>query len=215
MVKEINHLSLFNQSSRDNILHRDGFANYKPNLLKPTEASGHFSKLLTEISWRADNIMIFGKSIAQPRLIAWHGSSDLRYSYSGLELKAEPWTPNLLKIKTRVENACGQKFNSVLLNLYRDQKDSNGWHADDEKELGSDPTIASLSLGAPRDFLLKHNTDKKRIKICLESGSLLIMSGKTQHHWKHSLPKRAGTIGPRINLTFRTIMTSSSSNSRA
>lgn len=145
----------------------------------------------------------------QPRLVAWYGDRHLKYKYSGLELLALEWTSELLSLKHKIENFCLQSFNSVLLNLYRNQNDSNGWHSDDEKELGEDPYIASVSLGQQRDFILKHkNQPELKVKIALQSGSLLIMKGSCQKYWKHTLPKRTGPLGPRINLTYRKILTS-------
>ena len=116
------------------------------------------------------------------------------------------WNTVIMFIKNEVETFCNTNFTTVLLNLYRDGKDSNGWHADNEKELGKNPFIASVSLGAERQFHLQHNTIKEaNIKLGLEHGSLLLMNGETQHFWKHQIPKTSKIVGPRINLTFRII----------
>jgi alkylated DNA repair dioxygenase AlkB len=161
---------------------------------------------MNETPWRQDPITVFGKSYSQPRLTALYGNQDLSYGYSGIRMQPLPWTKTLLEIKNKIESITPVKFTTVLLNLYRDGKDSNGWHADNEKELGINPYIASLSLGQSRDFHLKHNTKKEqRIKIELHHGGLLLMGGTTQHFWKHQIAKTAKPIGPRINLTFRVV----------
>lgn len=151
---------------------------------------------------------MFGRQVAIPRLQAWYGDPNCTYRYSGLQLNPLPWTPDLLQLKARVEKLCQHTFNSVLLNLYRTGSDSNGWHSDDEKELGEQPVIASLSLGETRRFRLRHKYDKDiaPINLNLSSGSLLCMSGHSQSCWQHCIPKTARTVGPRINLTFRNIL---------
>ena len=164
-------------------------------------------ELIKSTDWRQEEITVYGKSYLQPRLSAWHG--DLSYSYSGIRLEPLPWTPILLDLKARVEALTGNEFNSVLLNYYRDQNDSMGMHSDDERELGPQPAIASLSLGEERRFLLKHKTrkDLKTVKLVLHSGSLLLMRGDTQQYWRHGINKETRSCGPRINLTFRAIRT--------
>ena len=149
---------------------------------------------------------MFGKTHPQPRLTAWYG--DMAYRYSGLTMQPLPWTPLLLEIKNRVETITDHRFNSVLLNYYRDQADSMGMHSDDEKELGPNPAIASLSLGAERLFSLKHKTrrDLKTLKQGLPDSSLMLMRGETQKHWRHGIDKSRRAHGPRINLTFRRIL---------
>jgi alkylated DNA repair dioxygenase AlkB len=142
-----------------------------------------------------------GRRIPIPRLTAWHGAAG--YVYSGIRLTPAPWTPPLLELKALAERLAGQSFNSVLLNLYRDGRDSVSWHADNEPGLGRDPVIASLSLGAVRRFQLKHRRLPERLTLDLPHGSCLIMAGATQHHWLHQLPKTKAPVGPRINLTFR------------
>lgn len=161
--------------------------------------------LIDTSDWRQEEITVYGKSYLQPRMSAWHG--DLSYSYSGIRLEPLPWTPTLLDLKTRVEALTEHQFNSVLLNYYRDQNDSMGMHSDDERELGSQPAIASLSLGDERRFLLKHKTrkDLKTVKLALPAGSLLLMRGDTQQYWRHGINKETRPCGPRINLTFRFI----------
>jgi len=180
---------------------------YYPNFYESVEANTIFQKLLHEIPWQQDDIKVFGKVYAQPRLTALFGNDGKPYSYSNITMQPHPWNIILQKIKFQIENVVDENFSTVLLNLYRDGKDSNGWHADNEKELGINPTIASLSFGEERYFHLQHNTDKNlKLKILLEHGSLLIMKGTTQHYWKHHVPKTSRTIGNRINLTFRKIV---------
>ena len=163
--------------------------------------------LIATTPWRQEKIKIYGKLYLQPRLSAWYGNQGLDYSYSGIQLSALPWTDLLAGIKDRVESAAGQGFNSVLINYYRDQNDSMGMHSDDEVELGGQPVIASLTLGAKRNFILRHKyrKDIDSVRLALGSGNLLIMKGDTQACWKHGIPKQRNYCGPRLNLTFRTI----------
>lgn len=179
---------------------------YIPHFLDTVQSYDLYQHLLNETPWRSDSITLFGKTHLQPRLTAFYGTDDLSYSYSNIKMKANSWTSILLKLKAEIEKKAETTFNCVLINLYRDGKDSMGWHADDEKELGLNPIIASITLGSERFFHLKHNklADVK-CKIKLENGSLLLMKGTTQHFYKHQIPKTAQVIGPRINLTFRTI----------
>ncbi len=191
----------------ENLLPGDGELYYKSHFYPEKMASNIFTELHTTIQWRQESVKVFGRVHPQPRLVSWVADPGLSYTYSGLKLEPEPWTPLLKKIKNEVETETKEQFNSVLLNLYRHEKDSNGWHSDNEKELGDNPIIASLSFGEERDFLIKHTTREGwSQKIRLENGSLLLMRGETQHHWKHSLPKRSRPLGPRINLTFRKIL---------
>jgi len=179
---------------------------YWNDFLKQSEANTLFNVLLNETPWCQDPVKIFGKTYLQPRLTALYGDSNLSYGYSGIRMQPLPWTETLLDIKKRIEAHTPVKFTTVLLNLYRDGKDSNGWHADNEKELGKNPYIASLSLGQKRVFHLRHNSLKdQKLKIELEHGSLLLMGGTTQHFWKHQIAKTSKKIDPRINLTFRVV----------
>ena len=164
-------------------------------------------QLIDTTPWSRQQITVYGKQYLQPRLSAWHG--DVVYSYSGITLEAQPWTPVLLQIKARVESLLEHGFNSVLLNFYRDHNDSMGMHSDNERELGKQPSIASLSLGEERTFLLRHKTRKnlKTIRLPLPCGSLLLMKGDTQTHWRHGIAKEKHPCGPRVNLTFRSILT--------
>ena len=184
----------------------DSEIEYYPNFFDSNRANELFEKLKAEIPWQQDNITVFGKSHPQPRLTALFGNEGKPYSYSNIVMRPNAWNPLLVFIKDEIEEICQENFTTVLLNYYRDGKDSNGWHADNEKELGRNPVIASVSFGAERFFHLKHNILKEqKLKINLEHGSLLIMKGTTQHFWKHQIPKTAKEISPRINLTFRII----------
>lgn len=189
-----------------NWLPHQGILTYLEEFISEPEATQYFEALLDGIDWRQEKVTIFGRSIDQPRLVAWHGDPGSSYSYSGLKLEPKTWSPLLMDLKSQVELATNCSFNSVLLNLYRNERDSNGWHSDNEKELGRHPKIASLSFGESRDFLVKHRQEKnQKLKLILKSGSLLFMAGEMQKHWLHCLPKRTRPLGPRINLTFRYI----------
>ncbi len=173
--------------------------------------------LAAETPWRQDAIRVHGREFMQPRLHAWVGDADSSYTYSGLRLTPEPWSPRLLDLRARVEAACEARFNSVLLNLYRNERDSMGMHADDEPELGPRPIIASLSLGEVRTLVFKHRqrADLKPVRIALPSGSLLLMAGSTQVHWKHGIAKQSRALGARLNLTFRWVTPTAPKRSRA
>lgn len=163
--------------------------------------------LIEQTSWKMESVTVWGKSHPQPRLIAWFGDAGRSYRYSGIQLTPLPWTSLLQQIRSKVEAIAKCQFNSVLLNYYRDHRDSMGFHSDDERELGIRPIIASLSLGEVRTFVLKHKreADRAAVRIPLESGSLLIMKGDTQLNWKHGIEKLSRPCGPRVNLTFRRI----------
>ena len=165
-------------------------------------------QLIEKTPWRLEHVTLWGKTYPQPRLVAWYGDDAVTYAYSGVSLTALPWTPELLTLKGKVEELCASSFNSVLLNYYRDHRDSMGFHADDEPELGLFPTIASVSIGEERQFVLKHKhrRDIDDIRLPLPSGSLLLMKGATQANWKHGVPKESKPCGPRVNLTFRNIL---------
>ena len=180
---------------------------YYPQFFDKEQADIIFAELIEEIPWQQDEIRVYGKIHPQPRLTALFGNEGKSYSYSNITMQPHPWNLLLQKLKMEIENIAAVNFTTVLLNQYRDGKDSNGWHADNEKELGINPVIASLSFGAERTFQLKHNFEKDQKKsIILEHGSLLLMKGTTQHFWKHQIPKTAKPIGPRINATFRIII---------
>jgi alkylated DNA repair dioxygenase AlkB len=184
----------------------DANITYFPNFFDKVEADKIFIDLLENTVWQQDSIKVYGKTHPQPRLTALYGNEGKPYSYSNIKMQPLNWTLLLKKIKFHIESVANTNFTSVLLNYYRDGSDSNGWHSDNEKELGINPVIASVSFGSERNFQLKHNNDKTLKKnIVLEHASLLLMKGATQHHWKHQIPKTAKPVGPRINLTFRVI----------
>ena len=184
----------------------DATLKFDPNFLTRDQADQLFNVLREQIPWRQDEIRIFGKTYQQPRLTALYGNNGSSYTYSGITMEPAPFTPELLSLKSMVEKYAGHTFTTCLLNLYRDGNDSNGWHADDEKELGPNPVIASVSLGQTRTFHFKHRSQKSlRYRMQLEHGSLLIMEGPMQHHWLHQVPKTRRPVLPRINLTFRNI----------
>lgn len=166
-----------------------------------------FEQILHQTPWQKDKITVFGKTHDQPRLTALYGHEGKPYSYANITMYPHQWTPALMHIKESITQLTAYEFNTALLNLYRDGNDSNGWHADNEKSLGKNPVIASVSFGATRMFQLQHNTIKEaKLKIPLTHGSLLLMEGQTQHYWKHQIPKTKSHVGPRINLTFRKLI---------
>ncbi len=187
----------------------DGRLDWIPAFLPSEVADRCFCELIDHAPWKREQVIMYGRRVAVPRLTAWFGDPRATYTYSGITMAPEPWTPLLLEIKSLVEpKSLGTIFNSVLLNLYRDGNDSVAWHSDDEPELGRNPVIASVSLGQARTFRLRHKLDETipPVEIELTHGSLLVMSGALQHFWKHQLPKRRSpNLGPRINLTFRMI----------
>lgn len=185
----------------------DADVSYYPTFFPSQTADSLLEGLIDTLAWEQKPIMMFGKRLMQPRLVAWYGDPGISYTYSGLRLQALPWTAPLLEIKEKVEEETSQVFNSVLCNLYRNGQDSMGWHSDDEAELGEHPCIASVSLGEERSFHLKHKTRNElaSTKVLLAHGSLLLMKGETQRHYKHQLPKSRKQLAPRINLTFRFI----------
>jgi alkylated DNA repair dioxygenase AlkB len=189
-----------------NILPQEGEVYLIENFLSQQEADHYLSKFRENLEWHQDDIKLFGKTHLAPRLTAWYGEEGISYSYSGVKLKAKAWTPDLLEIKEKLKSYCETEFNSVLLNYYRSGQDSMGWHSDDEKELGVNPVIASVSLGQERVFHFRHKKEKNlKVKIALKSGSLLLMKGETQHFWQHQIPKSKKPMQSRINLTFRDI----------
>ena len=200
--------SLFpeNPNEVEEIPIQDGVLRLYPHLFSREERETFFTQLKDNVNWQQEEIKLYGRAIPLPRLTAWFGDEGKTYMYSGITVEPEPWTPTLLEIKTRIEEVSERKFNSVLLNYYRTERDSVSWHSDDEPELGKNPIIGSVSFGDVRTFQLKHKTDKSlTISKDLPDGSYLVMAGSTQHHWLHQIPKRTRKIGPRINLTFRVI----------
>lgn len=182
----------------------DGELLFMTQLVLPWPNDEVLARLLAETPWRAETVTVFGKRHLQPRLVAWYGEAS--YTYSGLRLEPLPWTALLASLRDAVEEACGTRFNSVLLNRYRDGRDSMGMHSDDEPELGARPVIASLSYGATRRFALRHKRNKQTLSLDLHDGSLLLMRGETQRNWLHGINKSARSLGERVNLTFRYVV---------
>ncbi|HEY0845525.1 MAG TPA: alpha-ketoglutarate-dependent dioxygenase AlkB [Noviherbaspirillum sp.] len=201
-------LALFDADAIESIPMADATVRFRPAFYQPPQTDDLLSRLHQETAWKQETITLWGKQHLQPRLSAWYGDADTMYAYSGVTLHPHPWTDMLLRIKSDIENATGHRFNSVLLTLYRDENDSVGWHSDAEPELGAMPVIASLSLGETRVFRFRHRTRKelKPISLDLTDGSLLLMEGPTQRFWQHAVVKERRACGPRINLTFRTIL---------
>ncbi|WP_138434559.1 alpha-ketoglutarate-dependent dioxygenase AlkB family protein [Winogradskyella algicola] len=180
---------------------------YVPEFFNSQESDNYYRIIKDETNWQHDDITVFGKTYKQPRLTALFGETNQTYSYSNITMHTEAFTKDLLDIKSKVEKFSDETFNTLLINLYRDGSDSNGWHADNEKELGKNPIIASVSFGEERPFHFKHRTIKdERHKIILEHGSLLLMKGEMQHYWLHQIAKTKRHIQPRINLTFRRLV---------
>ena len=173
-------------------------------LLPEGRADAYFRRLCAELPWTQPAVEVYGRHHPVPRLQSWHGDPEAEYRYSGLTLTPEPWHPLLADLRARIERLCATRFNSVLANLYRDGRDSMGWHADDEPELGPEPWVASLSLGAERDFALRRKGETRMaFKWPLAHNELWLMAPGLQHHWQHSLPRRKRVAHPRLNLTFR------------
>jgi len=184
----------------------DADLDYRPGWLGVAAAARLFATLRDAVPWEVHRIRLFGREHASPRLSCWIGDPAAVYRYSGTRFAPHPWLPELAALRERLRAELGAPFNSVLANLYRDGRDAMGWHSDDEPELGPAPVIASVSLGAPRRFVLKHRRDPAlRHALVLEPGSLLVMAGAMQRHWKHALPRTARRAGERINLTFRQV----------
>ena len=177
------------------------------SFLNLSETNNLYERCLNDISWQSSKIKMFGKKINIPRLECWYGDNGCEYTYSGKSLKRFEFPSFLLDLRKRIEKKANTTFNSVLANLYRDGQDSMGFHADDEKELGNNPVIASISLGENRPIIFQNKKTKEKMTFDQPSGSLLIMQGQTQAHWKHAINKSKKVNKPRINLTFRNIIT--------
>jgi alkylated DNA repair dioxygenase AlkB len=185
----------------------DADVRYQPQWLAHAEADALFDAVRDGIAWERHRIRLFGREVDSPRLSCWIGDADAAYTYSRVRYQPRPWPVALGQLRERLRSECGADFNGVLANFYRDGRDSMGWHADDEPELGARPPIASLSLGATRRFMLRHRDDHSRqCAIELAHGSLLLMGGETQAHYRHALLKTARAVGERINLTFRRLI---------
>lgn len=189
----------------ENLAPYDGELYWRPGFYRPESADAYRQRLMQALAWQGEKLFLYGRWIEVPRLMAWYGDSGAFYRYSGVEHLPLPWTEDLLTLRADVETVCRCRFNSVLANLYRDGRDSMGCHADDEKELGRNPLIASLSFGDSRLLRFRHPASGAKLDIELAHGDLLIMAGSLQHHWRHELPKTRRDKAPRINLTFRHI----------
>lgn len=200
--------SEYENSEKISVIVTDGFADYYPNFLAPAASADLLQQLLRLDTFRQNEIVLFGKKMKVPRLEAYFALNGEQYGYSGQQLQAEKFPPFLDSLRFKVQELTGYKYNALLINYYRDGQDSNGWHADNEKTLGPNPSIASISLGAERPFELKHLSSGLKKKIVLAQGSLLHMHGALQHHYKHQLPKKPGISQARINLTFRWVQPS-------
>jgi alkylated DNA repair dioxygenase AlkB len=183
----------------------DGRLHWWPDFIDVAEVVSLHAALVEEIPWEQHQVRIMGRLLDCPRLSCWIGDQGTAYVYSRVRFEPRPWTPTLALLRERVSAAAGARFNSVLANRYRDGRDAMGWHADDEPELGPEPVIASLSLGATRRFAMKHRVSGERRNLDLTAGSLLLMAGATQRHWVHALPRTARPVGERVNLTFRVV----------
>jgi alkylated DNA repair dioxygenase AlkB len=187
-----------------NLLPKDGIVEVHPAFFTKEECDILLSHLLNETEWKQDSMKFYGKEVNLPRLTAWYGASMKEYSYSGIDMKAKPWTNELLFIKDRIEKYSGLSFTSVLLNYYRNENDSVSWHRDNEKVLRINPVIASVSFGATRTFKFRHVNDHKLVRsVQLTNGMYLLMRGETQHKWEHTIPKSSHPVGQRVSLTFR------------
>ncbi len=189
-----------------NLLPKDGIVNYHGKVFSLQEATHYLECLLRTIEWKNDEAVIFGKHIITKRKVAWYGDQDFEYTYSNTTKLALPWTKELLELKTVTENKTGENFNSCLLNLYHSGDEGMAWHSDGEKDLLQNGAIASLTFGAERKFSFKHKQTKETVSLILEHGSLLVMKGPCQTNWLHRLPPTKLITKPRVNLTFRTIV---------
>ena len=203
-------MELFDQihDQTQNLLPKDGTVNYFGTIISKKKATNYQALLLNTIEWRNDELQMFGKKTTTKRKVAWYGEKPFKYSYSNTTKLALPWTTELLEIKTLIEKASNETYNSCLLNLYHNGNEGMAWHSDGEKELKKNGAIASVSFGAERKFALKHKETKEKVTLILKQGSLLIMKNQTQRYWMHSLPPTKLISEPRINLTFRTIVES-------
>ncbi|MFA7273748.1 MAG: alpha-ketoglutarate-dependent dioxygenase AlkB [Crocinitomicaceae bacterium] len=199
-------MDLFGFDEEINLLPKDGSVHYFGTLFSTEESQPYFHQLLHSIDWKNDVAILFGKRIETKRKVAWYGDKPYKYSYSNNTKTALPWTNELVELKKRIEEKTGETFNSCLLNLYHNGSEGMAWHSDGEKDLKKHGAIASVSFGAERKFAFKHKQTKETVNILLQTGSLLVMKDETQDFWLHRLPPTKKQTGPRINLTFRTII---------
>jgi alkylated DNA repair dioxygenase AlkB len=205
MKQELKSAASSLNSENRQVLIPNGRLDYFPQAMGRQQADDLFASLRAQLDWALMPIIMFGREVMQPRLVAFHGETGLCYRYSGKTLEASGWPALLEGLRQQLERLLGEEFNSVLCNLYRDGSDYMGWHADNEPELGQEPVIASVSLGAPRRFVLKTRDGCQRHEISPAHGSLLVMSGTLQERWQHQVPRTSRPVGERINLTFRRV----------
>jgi alkylated DNA repair dioxygenase AlkB len=198
-------MNLFNDKFV-NVLNKDGKANYYGKVMTTSEANTYYNLLLKNINWKNDEALYHGRHIVTKRKVAWYGDQGFLYTYSNTTKQALPWTNELIDLKRKTELITNSQFNSCLLNLYHDGNEGMTWHSDDEKSMGKNTVIASLSFGAQRKFSFKHRRTRQTMSLLLENGSLLVMRGNTQSNWLHSLPLSSKINHPKIILTFRTII---------
>ena len=189
-----------------NYLPQNGIVEYHGKIFSDEKSSLYYVKLLEEIHWKHDEVKIFEKEFVTKRKVALYADEGITYQYTGKTKIAENWTDTLLEIKTVVEELTGETFNACLLNLYHNGSEAMNWHSDNEKEMLENSAIASISFGAERKFGFRHKETQEIISLILENGSLLIMKEETQKYWKHKLFINSNIIEPRVNLTFRTII---------
>jgi len=201
-------MDLFRQriEQPENLLPKNGIAKYYGILIPLHLADNYFKRLLNSIEWKNDEAVIYGKHIVTKRKVAWYADQPFEYTYSKTTKRALPWTDDLLQLKSEVERATGESFNSCLLNLYHNGNEAMSWHSDGEKDLKKNGAIGSLSFGAERKFVFRHKKLREKVPLILEHGSLLVMSGTTQTFWQHCLPPTKRVNEPRVNLTFRSIV---------
>ncbi|MFT4660116.1 MAG: alkylated DNA repair dioxygenase AlkB [Patiriisocius sp.] len=199
-------MSLFQFNAERNLIPEGGIVNYHGKIMSDSEAQSQYDSLIKNVLWKNDEAMMFGKHIITKRKVAWYADTAYEYTYSKITKNALPWIEDLKTLKSMVEKITRSTYNSCLLNLYHDGSEGMAYHSDDEKTLGDESTIASLSFGAERKFLFKHKRTKETVGLFLEAGSLLVMRGATQKNWLHRLPPTKKINSPRINLTFRTIV---------
>lgn len=195
------------QKATEVLVMPDADVRFYRSLFSQEDSDRLFNELHQHSNWQQEHIKLYGKLMPIPRLTAWYGDVGKSYTYSKVKMTPNPWTPSLLEIKSKIEAISSTTFNSALLNLYRDGRDSVAWHSDDEPELGENPSIGSVSFGAARRFMFKHRQQKElKQEVELAHGSFLLMQGSTQHFWLHQVPKTTKPLQPRVNLTFRVIV---------
>lgn len=201
-------MDLFHQDTNEemNLLPYNGTVVYYGTIFSFVEAKKYFDILAQEIEWKSDEAIILGKHIFTKRKVAWYAEEEFSYTYSNITKVALPFTPTLFELKKIAEKHTGHTYNSCLLNLYNEGDEGMAWHSDGEKDLKKNGAIASMSFGAERKFAFKNKETKATVSLVLQNGSLLVMKDETQTHWQHRLPPTAKKTGPRINLTFRTIV---------